>query len=91
MRESVNHLGRQKKSHRGVNSNLLATVDGNLHVSLESIHPASHPFQHRMGSDHSRSTGGQSVEVGPPDYYHSLQVNEDATDDELKVRQLGTS
>jgi len=41
-----------------------------------------------MGSDHSRSTGGQSVEVGPPDYYHSLQVNEDATDDELKVRQL---
>jgi len=41
-----------------------------------------------MGSDHSRSTGGQSVEVGRPDYYHSLQVNEDATDDELKVRQL---
>ena len=39
-----------------------------------------------MGNDQSRSSGGQSIKEGPPDYYKLLQVSEDATEDDLRVR-----
>ena len=40
----------------------------------------------QMGNDQSRSSGGQSIKEGPPDYYKLLQVSEDATEDDLRVR-----
>lgn len=43
-------------------------------------------LQEWMGSDHSRSAGGQSEEERPPDYYELLQIDEEATEDELRVR-----
>ncbi|WVQ94337.1 hypothetical protein IAU59_001416 [Kwoniella sp. CBS 9459] len=37
-----------------------------------------------MGNDQSRTTGDKSTEERPPDYYELLQVDEDATADEIR-------
>ena len=41
-----------------------------------------------MGSDQSRSSTGQSAEARPPDYYELLEIAEDATEDEIRVRYV---
>lgn len=38
-----------------------------------------------MGNDQSRTTDSSNDEARPPDYYELLQVDQDATDDEIKA------
>lgn len=42
-----------------------------------------------MGNDHSRPAEAEGAGDRPPDYYELLQISEDATDGEIKVRESG--
>lgn len=38
-----------------------------------------------MGNDQSRAHGQQEQQVKPPNYYELLAIDEEATEDEIKV------